>query len=133
MQKYWCVAALVFTSGMLFATNKPQQDNYVHGTVVSVERQEVTSPNECCNNPTDAPLQTQYYAYNVAVRVDCGTYTGRYETPFDYLPSAFSPNHPIDVRLTKHVMYFNVAGEREMKMGIVQKKVDQSTSCAGRP
>ncbi len=128
MRKVLCMAALLFAGSMLVASDKPQQGNYVQGTVISVERQEVSSPGTCCSNPTDTPLQTQSYAFNVAVRVGCGTYVGEYDSPFDYLPAAFAPNHPIDVRLTKHILYFNVSGHPEMKMGIVQKKVD-SASC----
>jgi hypothetical protein len=100
-----------------------QSKGFQQGTVLSVERQEVVSPNQCCYSGSDAPLQSQYYSYDVSVRVGCGTYVGHYETPFDYMPSAFSPNKAIPVRLTKHVMYFDVPGERDMKMGIVHRSI----------
>jgi len=98
--------------------------SYEQATVISVNRQEVSGPGLCCSTPTDAPLQTQYYAYEVAIRVNCETYVGHYETPFDFLSSAFAPEKPIAVRLTKHLMYFDVDG-REMKMGIVRHTNNQ--------
>jgi hypothetical protein len=73
------------------------------------------------DNPSDAPLQSDYYAYDVSVRVNCGTYVARYQSPFGYLPSAFVPGHTVPVRVTKHILYFNVPDYQEMKMGIVRK------------
>jgi hypothetical protein len=102
---------------------------YQPATVLSVDRQEVTGPNQCCYSGTDAPMQNEYYAYQVAIRVACGTYVGRYETPFDYLPSAFTPNKTVQVRLTKHILYFDVPGEREMKMGIVHHNNERAAPC----
>jgi len=125
-----CVLVVVVVAPLLGAYAKDVPPNgFQQGTVLSVERQEVTSPNVCCYSGTDAPVQTEYYSYDVSVRVGCGTYVGRYDTPFDYLPSAFSPNKTISVRLTKHVLYFDVPGERDMKMGIVHRNLDRSTSC----
>jgi hypothetical protein len=58
---------------------------------------------------------------------------GRYETTLDFLPSALTPNKTIPVRLTKHVLYFDIPGERDMQMEIVHRNIDRSTSCdAGR-
>ncbi len=62
-------------------------------------------------------------------KVGCGTYVGRYESYIDYLPSAFSANKAIPVRLTKHVMYFDVPGERDMKMGIRAPQHRPLNSC----
>jgi hypothetical protein len=125
-----CVLVFVVAAPLLGAYAKDVPPNgFQQGTVLSVERQEVTSPDLCCYSGTDAPLQNEYYSYDVSVRVGCGTYVGRYDTYIDYLPSAFSPNKTISVRLTKHVLYFDVPGERDMKMGIVRRHIDRSTSC----
>jgi hypothetical protein len=127
---YLSVLLLVVTMSALSAKAKEvQSKGFQQGTVVSVERQEVVSPNQCCYSGTDAPLQTQYYAFDISVRVGCGTYVGRYESYIDYLPSAFSANNEIPVRLTKHVMYFDVPGERDMKMGIVHRSIDRAVPC----
>ena len=101
----------------------------VSGTIVNVEKKEVTSPNQCCYNPTDAPLQTRYFAYQVSVKVDCETYVGHYESPYDYLPSELTPNRPVEVRLAKHEMTFDLPGDREMKMPIVHREVDRGSPC----
>jgi hypothetical protein len=103
---------------------------YQQGTVLSVDRQEVSSPSECCYIGTDGPLQSQYYAYDVSVRIGCENYVGRYETAFDFLSSAFTPNKSISVRLTKHILYFDVPGEREIKMGIVHRSHNDTASCS---
>lgn len=125
---YLSVLVLVVTMSALSAKAKEvQSKGFQQGTVVSVERQEVVSPNQCCYSGSDAPLQTQYYAFDVSVRVGCGTYVGRYESYIDYLPSAFSANKEIPVRLTKHVMYFDVPGD--MKMGIVRRSIDHAVPC----
>jgi hypothetical protein len=115
---------------LLTASAKEQQPaGYQQGTVLSVARQEVQSPDQCCYSVTDAPSQSEYYAYEVSVRVGCTTYEGRYETPFDYFPSAFSPGKPIQVRLTKHVLYVDVPGERDMKVPIVHRASDRAAPC----
>ena len=127
---YLSVLVLVIILSVLNAEAKEvQSKGFQQGTVLSVERQEVLSPNQCCYSGSDAPLQSQYYAFEVSVRVGCGTYVGRYETYIDYLPSAFSPNKEIPVRLTKHVMYFDVPGERDMTMGIVHRSIDHALPC----
>jgi hypothetical protein len=128
----FCVVMLVLAVvvPLLNASAKQQQSkDYQQGTVLSVDRQEVSSPNQCCYTGTDAPLQSSYYAYEVSVRVSCGVYVGRYETAFDFLPSALSPNKTVQVRLTKHLLYFDLAGEREMKMGIVHHSDDHTPPC----
>lgn len=127
MQKYLCIALflLISTPIALYAKSESQANTYIQGTVLAVQKRNVSSPRTmAATTPTDAPLQSSYYAYNISVRVRCATYTGRYDTPLNYLPSAFSPHHAIDLRLTKHVMYFNVPGEQEIRMPIVQRKND---------
>jgi len=106
----------------LAATNNSRQT--VEGTVVAVQKQRVESPaNQFgSGNPADAPLASRYYAYEVSIRVDCKMYVGRYTTPFNYLPSAFTADQPIQLRLTKHVMYFELPDGSDLRMGIVRRK-----------
>lgn len=104
----------------------PSQRNsnlFVQGTVLNVQQHKVFSPAYTIggSNPSDATLTSRYYAYEVSVRVDCKTYVGRYETPFRYLPSEFTPSQPIEVRLTKHVMYFDLPNDPDMRMGILHR------------
>ena len=118
------IAVLVIVP-MLYASQTQGGSNpYVSATVVEVEKHKVYSPAYTMggSNPSDAPLTSQYYAYDVSVRVDCKTYIGRYETPFNYLPSDFTPHQPIQVRLTRHVMYFDLPNDPDMRMGIVRRR-----------
>ncbi len=112
---------------MLSASRSPgKSDPFVQGTVVAVQKHKIYSPDYMMggSNSSDAPLTSRYYAYEVSVRVACKTYVGRYETPFNYLSAAFTPEQPIQVRLTKHVMYFDLPSDPEMRMGIVQRSSD---------
>ncbi|HLW88921.1 MAG TPA: hypothetical protein VKR57_10550 [Terriglobales bacterium] len=112
------IAALVFVVPSLYASQ------YVEGTVIEVQKHKVYSPEYTMggSNPSDAPLTSRYYAYEISIRIDCQTYIGRYETPFNYLTSAFTPNRPVQVRLTKHVMYFDLPNDPDMRMGIVHRR-----------
>lgn len=127
---YAGILAVLVMSPMLSASVKEQPSNrYQQATVLKVQREEVRSPDQCCYSGTDAPLQTEYYEYDVAVRVGCTTYQGRYETPLDYFPSAFGRGEVVPVRLTRHVMYFDVPGGRDLKMNIVHHSNDRPASC----
>ena len=119
------IAALVVVAPTLCASKTQHtSDAYVQGTVVEVEKHKVYSPEYTMggSNPSDAPLTSRYYAFEVSVRVDCKTYVGRYDTPFNFLPSAFTPNRPIQLRLTRHVMYFDLPYEPDVRMGIVRRR-----------
>jgi hypothetical protein len=121
---YICVAALVIVPVLNASPSRTNSSPYTPGIVVDVQKHKVYSPEVTIggSNPSDAPLTSRYYAYEVTVRVDCRTYVGRYETPFNYLPSAFTPDEPIQVRLTNHVMYFDLPNDPDMRMGIVRRK-----------
>jgi len=124
------LVAFVVVVPMLYASHTRSSANQgVQGMVVSVQKHEVQSPGEALTTPTDAPLSSQYFAYDVSVRVDCQLYVGRYETPFDYLPSAFSPDHAIQMRLTEHVLYFDLPNNPEMRMAIVHHAAESDTTC----
>jgi len=121
---YITVAVLVIVPTLNASVMRGKASPFVQGTVVDVEKHKVYSPETTLggSNPSDAPLTSHYYAYEVSVRVDCTTYVGRYETPFNYLSSVFSPQQPIQVRLTKHVMYFDLPNDPDMRMGIIHRR-----------
>ena len=120
----FCAAVLMTLVLTAHAAKKSDSGSYVRGIVVEVQRHKVHSPDVMAggSNPSDAPLTSRYYAYEVSVRIDCQTYVVRYETPFNYLPSEFTSDQPIQVRLTKHVMYFDLPYDPDLKMGIVRHK-----------
>ncbi len=114
----------------LHAYAKPNvKQGYQTATVVSVEKHE-TPTNYVGDNPTDAPLQADDYSYDIGIRVDCNVFLGRYESATDYLPSVFAPNHQIDVRFQKHIMFVSLpSGDREVKMGIVGHRRLKDEGC----
>ncbi len=124
------IALLVAAAPMLYASHTPSNPSqYLPGTVLSVHKYDVSSPADALTTPTDAPLSSRSYAYDVTVRVDCKTYVARYETAFNYLPSAFTANQPIRVQLTKHVLYFDLPDDPEVKMGIVHRSTVPGAVC----
>jgi hypothetical protein len=101
---------------------------YQSATVVSVANHE--DPSRYVGNPTDAPLQSEAYSYDIGIELNCTVYIVRYETGLDYLPSVFSPNHMVEVSLEKHVMNVNLPGAREVKLSIGRRTRVKNTSCA---
>ena len=98
---------------------------YLEGTVVRVDKhgsEQVVSG----QNPSDAPLaDPETFAYDVAVHVNCGTYVGRYQSWYDYVPSVFAADRKIQLRLTRNVMYVSIPDEKEIELAIVSKHVER--------
>ncbi len=99
-----------------FASLKPTE--YQSGTVVSVESHEAAPSNYVGSNPSDAPMQSEVYSYDIGIRVGCTVYRTEYDSAIDYLPAVFTANHPIQVSLRKHVMNVNIPGYREVRMPV---------------
>lgn len=102
---------------------------YETATITSVEKH-VSPSNYLGDSPSDAPLQAEEYSYDVGLRLNCNLYVGRYESAIDYLPAAFAPNHTVDVRWDKHVIYVSLPEhDREIKLGIVGHKRIKEPAC----
>jgi hypothetical protein len=131
MKKHLYIVTVVFlmTAVPAIRAMAVNSREWVQGTVVQVQKHRVEFPEYQfgSGNPSDAPLASRYYAFEVSIRVDGKTYVGRYTTPFNYLPSAFTPDQPIQLRLTKHGMYFELPDGWDVRMGIV-RRID---SCRG--
>ena len=125
---YAGLLAVVVFAPLLAAFAKDQSAGFEQGTVLKVERHEVRSPDTCYSG-TDTPLQSEYYAFEVSVRVGCTTYEGRYETPFDYFPSAFSSGKSIQVRPTKHTLYLETPIWNDTKIPVVRRTTDRAAPC----
>ena len=110
-----------------FAKKQPPAD-YQQGTVMKVDRKEVQTPDNCCYSGTDTPIQNQYYAYEVTVRVGCTDYVGRYESYLDFFPSAISPGKSVQVRPEKHDLYFETPIWSDGRVPIV-RRVNNAASC----
>jgi hypothetical protein len=101
---------------------------YQPATVVSVENHQ-SRPNYVGDNPSDAPLQSTVYAYDIGIRLNCIEYVGRYLSAFDYLPTVFTPNNTIQVNRQKHVLYVSLPGSRDVKMGIASRSREKDAPC----
>ena len=102
-----------------------QPKGYLQATVVSVNKHE-QSTTVIGDNPTDAPLpDPETFAYDISVHVNCGTYVGRYQSWYDYVPSLFTPNQKIQLRLTRNMMFVPVPNQKEIEMSIVSKHVER--------
>ena len=101
-----------------------QPKDATQGTIVSVQKGTVATPEITgASDATDNPLQTQYYRYDVSVKVGHGFYVGRYESEFNYLSNSLAPNHVVSVRLQGGVMYLDSQGD-SLKTTIVSRKRD---------
>jgi hypothetical protein len=122
------VMLLVLMCGMLLTSaSASAKQPYQSATVVSVANHE--TPSLYVGNPTDAPLQSEVYSYDIGIELNCTVYTVRYETGLDYLPSVFSPNQTVEVSLDKHVMNVNLAGTREVRLSIGSRTRVKNASC----
>jgi hypothetical protein len=133
MKKTLIVSGLVLSALLVYLhadVKRVSKDQYQTATVVSVDKH-VSESNSAGSNPSDAPVQADDYSYDIAIRLDCNVYVGRYQSPTDYLPSVFSPQHTVDVRFQKHIMYVSLPdSDREVKMGIVGRRRAKQEDCS---
>jgi len=124
-----CVLLCGIAVSTLQASPTPQPKPFEPATIVSVRKQELQEPPYYGgDNPSDAPLQSEIYAYDVAVRTGCGTFVAHYESPYDYLPAAFTANSQMPVQVGKHNIAFDL-GYRQMLMPIAHRKKDKNMNC----
>jgi hypothetical protein len=127
---------MLFTlvSGVLLASmHATTKQGYQSATVVSVETHDTPSnSNYAGSNPSDAPLQSEVYSYDVGIRLGCTIYRTRYDSAFDYLPSVFAVDHPIRVNLQKRVIEVSLPGDRTVRMGIDGRRSVKDESCMVR-
>ena len=133
MRTKFYLAASALLCGMavpaLHANSTRQAKSFETAAILSVHKQELQEPPYYGgDNPSDAPLQSEVFAYEVAVRTACGTYVARYESPYDYLPSAFAANSRMPVQVGKHNISFDL-GYRQMQMPIEHRKRGKNANC----
>lgn len=123
------VRVLVVITTVTLPFTAGQSREFVKGIIVKVEKQNVaTPPVRTGAEAVRAPLQWQYYLYNVSVQLNCDVYVGRYESEFNDLPAALSTNNRVQVRLKKHTMYLDFPGDT-VKMQIVHHSVSHEGTC----
>ena len=101
---------------------------YQTATVISVANHQV--PSRYVSNPTDAPVESEVYSYDIGIQLDCTLYLVRYETGLDYLPSVFSPHQTVEVSVQEHVMNVNLPGVREVRLSIGRRSRVKGASCS---
>ena len=128
MQKKRCTAVavpvfLLFVP-MLFASPVQQSAEFVAGQVVDVRSNQTFAPAATPggSNPPDAPLASRVYSYEVSIRFGCEVYVVRYQTPFHYLPSAFTPGQRVELQLRKHEMYFDLPSNGDLRLPIIRRR-----------
>jgi hypothetical protein len=100
-------------------------------TVLRVQKHEADAP-LVGGNPTDAPLHSSAYLYDVSLRVDCKIYVVRYESAFDQPPPLFTPERQVDGRVEKHVLYASMPGGGGVKLTIIKRGADSAAPCSPR-
>jgi hypothetical protein len=122
----------VIVSGALVTSmNAATEAGYEPATVVSVESH-ATPSNHDGGSPSDAPVQSVVNSYVIDIRLGGTVYRTDYDSAFDNLPSAFAPNHPVQVNLKKHVLYVELPGDRVVEMAIESRsEADGESGMAG--
>jgi hypothetical protein len=129
MKNRLCVSILAIISAVPIPYAVGQSEQPQAGTIVSVQKQDVSAPPVRTGANADrTPVQSHYYLYDVSVRLNCDVYVGRYESELNDLPSALAPNNSVPVRLLKHTMYLDFPSD-SVKMRIVHYKVSQGAAC----
>ena len=132
MKKTLLLSGLMLSALLVYLhadTKKDSRVGYQTATVVSVDKH-ISQSNYAGDSPTDAPLQAEDYSYDIGIRLNCDVYVGRYESATDYLPSAFTTQHAVDVRLQKHILYVSLPDtDREVKMGVVNHHFLKGEQC----
>lgn len=126
-ETFRCLICFVLVFGASAPVLNASTRQFQKAIVVSAQKYEPDHPRY--GKRTDAPPPTTDYTYDVSIRLNCSVYVGRYESAFDYLPSAFAPEQSIEVSLEKHLMFVRGLGTDEMKLGVVRRYPVAGDSC----
>ena len=116
MKNTFLLLAIV-SGALLTSVHAATEAGYQPATVVSVVSHAIPSNNDG-GDPADAPLQSVFKSYEIGIRLGDTVYRTSYDSAFDDLPSVFTPNHPVQVNLKKHVMYVELPGDRAVEVAI---------------
>ena len=113
----------VLTSTLFYSPSQAQRMGLQTGRVLYVEKQEPRTLCCCCYNPTDAPLQSDVFDYDISIQVDDTIYVVRYQTWTGYVP--WTTNELIDVKADKHRVYLRTRSGEEMRLPIVGHRISE--------
>ena len=112
-----------------YASPVAQSKSFQTATIVNIRKHQAEEPPyDGGDNPSDAPLQTEVFVYDVVLRTACGTYVARYKSAYDYLPDALAANRRMPAQVGKHNIVFDL-GDRQMQMPIAHSKKGKTADC----
>jgi hypothetical protein len=117
----------IVSGSLVTSMNAATKAGYQPATVVSVENH-ATPPNTDGGNPSDAPLQLVVNSHDIGIRLGGTVYRTSYDSAFENLPSAFTPNQQVQVNLKKHVMYLELPGDDAVEMAIESRSEAEGES-----
>jgi hypothetical protein len=109
--------AVLVSGALLTNLHAATNPEYQPATVVSVEGRAIPS-NDAGGSPTDAPLQSEVYSYDIGIRLGDTVYITAFDSTVDELPSDFAANRPVQVNMKKSVMEVELSGDRTVEMAI---------------
>ncbi len=118
-----CLFVLGGSAGLLNASPR----HFEKGVVVGVQKYQPDRPRY--DKRTSAPARASEYDYDISIQLDCSVYVARFQSPVDYLPSAFKPHQAIEVSIGKHRVYAKDAVEGEIRMAIVRHYDASESPC----
>jgi hypothetical protein len=134
MKKLWLGGVLIclsFGTSALALPSSGVPSSYVSGEIVRVEKRTAVSPPYAgLDTPTDAPLHSNFYVFDLSVRVNCQTYKTSYESLFNFLPSSYAAGQSLNVRTTKRRLYFFAPDGEEMQLRRIRHQPQHPESCA---
>ena len=120
--------ALLLCCGMVCPASNTKA-GYRTATIVNVVSFDDEPQMSGYENPTDAPLTTEVYGYDLGIRLDCTVYSLRYQSPIDYLPSVFAPEREVQAFVRKPFMYVAVPGQGDFKLAITGHRKSKDSAC----
>lgn len=102
------------------ASAQPRTKTYQPGTILSVQKREANGVSY--RKPTDAPMRSSAFTYDVSVRVEDAVLVGRYQSVTNYLPSTWTEGSPVEVRINKNRMYLKGPSDEDFELSIVSRR-----------
>ena len=128
------LSSIVVTFSLcLFAQTSPDKKaNYQNATVVSVNKH-ISANNYLGGDSVDAPLRASDNSYDIAIRMNCDLYVGRYRSSINFVAPEVAPNQAVQILMQGHVMYVSYPNQtRQMKMGITSHKHLNDAGCSSK-
>jgi hypothetical protein len=119
VQKIYACVSLVALTLCTYTPAVAATSGWQKGRVLKVETGSSARPYTGGSNPSDQPLATPINTFEVWVQTCDGTRVGHYESYRPYLPAAISKDQVVDVKTSKHVLYFHLP-DRQVEMNLVR-------------